>query len=82
MKQQRALLSSLAQHAFELEIHPEQGQGPADANDRSLSRAKRLAHTATRTQEQCTMWFKKRHPTTGRQVQRKEVLPHRANDLV
>lgn len=46
VKQQRALLSSLAQRAFELENHAEQGQGLLDAIDHSWKTAKHLSHTA------------------------------------
>lgn len=49
VKQQRALLSSLAHHAFELEIHCEPGQGLANANDHSLNCPKCLVHTAMQT---------------------------------
>lgn len=47
MKQQRALLSALAQRAFELEHHAEEGQGLLDAIDHSWKTAKHWAHTAT-----------------------------------
>lgn len=47
MQQHTVLLSSVAQQAFEVEVHSEQAQEQADASDDSLSCGKPLAHMAT-----------------------------------